>query len=86
MAKPAEWNVRPAKTQVSLGICPVFAVRLEKVKSLATLKTHSKDWSDWVGAQADPSLLGAQVILLVFVVLRLKLSILTTKTVNTFLN
>ena len=32
MTKPTKWHVRPAKTQISLGICPVlirvFAVRL----------------------------------------------------------
>ena len=33
MTKPKKWHVRPAKTQISLGICPVwsvFAVRMKK--------------------------------------------------------
>ena len=28
--KPTRWPVRPAKTQISLGLCPVFAVRMKK--------------------------------------------------------
>ena len=30
MTKPTKWHVRPAKTQISLGIHPVFAVRMQK--------------------------------------------------------
>ena len=33
MTKPTKWHVRPVKTQISLGICPVwsvFAVRMKK--------------------------------------------------------
>ena len=25
MTKPTKWHVRPAKTQISLGICPVWS-------------------------------------------------------------
>ena len=70
-----EWNepphdktnnvvVRPAKTQISLGIHPVwsvFAVRMKKAWVLSyPLSAQRRLWSDWVDAQADLSLLGAQ--------------------------
>ena len=38
MTKPTKWPVRPAKTQISLGICPVwsvFAVRMKKYWDLS---------------------------------------------------
>ena len=64
--KPTKWSVRPAKTQISLGICPVwsvFAVRLmtqglymRTVNTLIRLDGYP-GWSK--------SLQGAQVILLV---------------------
>ena len=60
MTKPTKWHVRPAKTQISLGICPVWSVSLlsawRKLGSWATHWAHSKDWSDWADAQADQSL------------------------------
>ena len=59
MTKPTKWHVRPAKTQISLGICPdqsdqslrwVWSESLlsawRKLWSLATHWAHSKDWSD----------------------------------------
>ena len=53
-------NVRPAKTQISLGIRPVWSESSlsawRKLGSLATHWAHSEDWSDWVDAQADLSL------------------------------
>ena len=49
MTKPTKWDMRPAKTQISLGICPVWS-------HLA----HCEDWSDWVNAQSDQSSPGAQ--------------------------
>ena len=53
-------SVRPAKTQISLGICPVWSESSlsawRNTGSLATHWAHSEDWSDWVDAQADLSL------------------------------
>ena len=60
MTKPTKKDVRPVKTQISLGIRPV---RLESslyawrnIGSLATHWAHSEDWSVWADAQADLSL------------------------------
>ena len=59
MTKPTKWHVRPAKTQISLGIRPVWSESSlsawRKLGSLATHWAHRKDW-DWAGAQADLSL------------------------------
>ena len=53
-------TVRPVKTQIKLGICPVWSESSlsawRKVGSLATHWAHSEDWSDWADAQADLSL------------------------------
>ena len=60
MTEPTKWHVRPAKTQISLGICPVwsvFAVCMKKYWVLSyPLSTQHRHWSDWVDAQADLSL------------------------------
>ena len=67
MSKRTKLHVRPAKTQISLGICPVwsvFAVHMKKPWLLSFPLSHHKDWSDCVNAQAE-SLLGAQKNLLV---------------------
>ena len=60
MTKPTKWHVRPAKTQISLGIRQVWSESLlsawRKLGSLATHWAHSEDWSDWADAQADLSL------------------------------
>ena len=56
---PTKCHVRPAKTQISLGIRPVwsvFTVHIKKLGSLATHWAHSEDWSDWADTQADLSL------------------------------
>ena len=62
-------RVRPAKTQISLGIRPVWSESSlsawRKLGSLATQWAHSEDWSDWADAQADLTSLGAHAILLV---------------------
>ena len=52
--------MRPAKTQISLGIRPVWsetlAVRLKKGRILTyPLSTQRRLWSDWADAQADLS-------------------------------
>ena len=58
--KPTKWHVRPAKTQISLVIRPVWSESLlsawRKLGSLATNWAHSELWSDWADAQADQSL------------------------------
>ena len=68
--KPTKWFVRPAKIQISLGICPVWSESSlsawEKLSSLATHWAHSED-SDQTGwmPRLICILLGAKVILLV---------------------
>ena len=51
---------RPAKTQISLGICPVWSESSLCAQSVAKdpsfLHADSEDWSDWADAQADLSL------------------------------
>ena len=58
--KTNKMTVRPAKTQISLGIRPVwsvFAVRMKKAWVLSyPLSTQRRLWSDWADAQADLSL------------------------------
>ena len=51
MIKPIKRHVCPVKTQIGLGICPVwsvFAVRMKKLGSLVTHWAHSKE-SDQTG-------------------------------------
>ena len=52
MTKPTKWHVRPAKTQISLGIRPVWSESSlsawRKLGSLATHWAHSED-SDQIG-------------------------------------
>ena len=70
MTKPTKWHVHPAKTRISLGICPVWSDSLSsawrKLGSLATHWAHSED-SDQTGCM--PRLIrvfaGRTVILLV---------------------
>ena len=61
--KTNKMSVRPAKTQISLGIRPVwsvFAVYMKKpwIRSYS-LSAQWRLWSDWADAQADLSLLGS---------------------------
>ena len=60
MSNPAKQHVHPAKTQISLGICPVwlvFAVHMKKAWVLSyPLSAQWRLWSDWADAQADLSL------------------------------
>ena len=60
MTKPTKWHVCPAKTQISLGIRPIWSESSlsvwRKLGSSSTHWAHSKDWSDWADAQADLSL------------------------------
>ena len=70
--------VRPAKTQNSLGIRPVWSESLlsawRKLGSLATHWVHSEDWSDWADAQADQTLRWAHTHFVGFVTRRLLFS------------
>ena len=60
MTKPTKWHVCPAKTQISLGIRPVWSETLLYTQLVAKdpsfLHADSKDWLDWANAQADLSL------------------------------
>ena len=58
--KPTKCPVRPAKTQISMGICPVwsvFAICMKKPWVLSyPMSAQRRFWSDWVDAQTDLSL------------------------------
>ena len=60
--KTNEIHVHPAKTQISLGICPVWsesslcAQWVHVAKDPSFRHADSEDWSDWADAQADLSL------------------------------
>ena len=68
-------HVRPAKTQISLGIRPVwsvFAVRMKTDWVLSyPLSAQRRLWSDWADAQADLSLRWAHTHFVGFVTRRL---------------
>ena len=74
MTKPTKWYVRPAKTQISLGIRPVKCESSlsawRKLGSLATHWAHSED-SEQTDAQADLSLRWAHSHFVCFVMRRL---------------
>ena len=69
-------TVRPAKTQISLGILPVWSESSlsawRKLGSLATHWVHSEECSDWADAQADLSVRWAHSHVVGFVMSRLK--------------
>ena len=73
-------TVRPAKSQISLGICPVWsksAVRMKKPWVLSyPLRAQRRLWSDWADAQADLSLRWAHTYFVGFVMSWLKLCVL----------
>ena len=60
MTKPTKWHVCPTKTQISLGIHPVWSesslCTQWTAKDPSFLHVDSEDWSDWADAQADLSL------------------------------
>ena len=64
MTKPAN-DVRPAKTQISLGIRPVWSESslsaLWVAKDPMILQVDNENRSDWADAQADLSLRWAQM-------------------------
>ena len=53
MTKSIKWPVRPAKTQISLDVRPVWGWSKSSVSawrrigSLATQRAHTKNWSGW---------------------------------------
>ena len=63
--KTNKMTVRPAKTQISLGICPVwsvFTVRMKKAWAFSyPLSAQRRLWSNWVDALADLSLCWAHM-------------------------
>ena len=69
--KTNKMTVCPAKTQISLGICPVWSESSLWAQWVAKdpmlLHADSKDWSDWVDAQADLSLRWAHSLFVGFV-------------------
>ena len=66
-------TVRPANTQINLGICRVFAVRMKKAWVLSyPLSAQRRHWSDWADAEADLSLRGVHSHFVGFVMSRLK--------------
>ena len=75
MTKPTKWHVRPAKTQISMVIRPVwsvFAVCMEKAWVLSyPPSTQRRLWSDWADAKADLSLGWVHSHLVGLVMLRL---------------
>ena len=79
--KTNKMSVRPAKTQISLGIRPVwsvFAVRMKKAWVLSyPLSAQRSLWSDEADAQTDLSLRWAHSHFVGFVMSRLKCPINT---------
>ena len=76
MTKPTKWHVRPTKTQISLGIRPVWSESSlsawRKLGSLATHWAHSED-SDQTGRMIWV-FVGRTSHFVGFVVMRLKYS------------
>ena len=70
MTKPTKWYVRPAKTQINLGIRPVWSESSlstwGNLKSLAIIRAHSKpsEQTEWCPSWFESSQ-GAKVILLI---------------------
>ena len=63
--KTTKWHVRPAKTQISLGIRPCWSesslCAQWVVKDPIFLHADNEDWSDLADAQADLSLRWAKM-------------------------
>ena len=85
--KTNKMHVRPAKSQISLGIrsvwSRVFVVRMMKDWVLSySLRAKQRLWSDWADAQADLSLRWAHIYFVGFVMRwRIYLCILNVSTV-----
>ena len=82
-------SVLPAKTQISLGIRPVWSESSlsawRNLGSLATHWAHSDDWSDWADAQADPSLRFAHMSFCWFCPYKTKRRLISAHVVNRLL-
>ena len=66
MTKPTKWPVHPAKTQISLGIRPVWSVfALRKKKAWVLSYPLSAQWRLGGCPSWSESLQGAQIILLI---------------------
>ena len=65
MTIPTKWHVRPVKSQISLGIRPVWSesslCAQWVAKDPSFLHADREDWSDWADAQADLSLRWAPI-------------------------
>ena len=74
--KTNKMSVRPAKTQISLGIRPVSSesslCAQWVAKDPSFVHADNEDWSDWADAQADLSLRWAHSHIVGFVMSRLK--------------
>ena len=79
--------MRPAKTQISLGIClvwSVFVVGMKKAWVLSyPLSAQRRLWSDWTDTQADLSLRWAHSHFVGFVMKRLILVVNVNCEINT---
>ena len=91
--KPTIWHVRPAKTQIRLGICPLWSesslVLNGLLRTLAFFSCGQRRlWSDWANAQADLSLRWAHSHSVGFVMRRLnchlKMNLSPTAVTRTF--
>ena len=70
--KTNKMSVRPAKTQISLGIRPVWSESsLSAWRKLWSLNAQRRLWSDWADAKADLSLRWAHTHFVGFVMSRL---------------
>ena len=81
--KTNRMSVHTAKTQISLGVHPVWSEyslsAWRNLGSLAIHWAHSKDWSDWADAQADLSLCWAHTHSVGFVMSWLRFFLTDTK-------
>ena len=62
MGQKAICALGPAKTQISLGILPVWSVLINSLGPLSFPHTYSEDWSDRVNAHADLILQWTQIL------------------------
>ena len=87
VTKPTNWPVRPVKTQISLGIRPVWSESSLCTQWIAKGPSFdhapSKDWSDWAESQANLSLHWTHKHFVDFVMMRLKCySTMNSSTLN----
>ena len=67
--KPTKWLVRPAQAQISLGICPVWAVLIARLKKLNVQRTAKNliKQQIWVFAERTCHFVGFVVLRLYYV-------------------